>query len=149
MAAKDKTRSLADGVIACKQCGRPYQSATGKYCPRCTDEVTEGHGKIVNYFAALGARNEIEVETFDEFVETIGVPKWIVLHLLREERFTLQKPLEGGLTCRYCRKPITYGTACTECKTKIATDLAGSKSSRVSPLNPNSAKDYQIKKIRR
>jgi len=146
-----KPKAAASDVVVCKHCGLPYQLSEWGFdmCRTCTNEINEGLGKMIAYFAAVGARYETDADTMDEFIELLGIQKWVVLHLLREEKITMHKTLEGGLTCQFCKKPIATGRSCVECKTKLAEDLAASKSSRVSPLNPGSTKEYHVKKSRR
>ena len=132
-------------IIQCRQCGMPFHSAGGRLCPNCLGEIESGFRKVANFLSTGDARIEPNVNSVSELTEKTGVVSWIILQLLREKRIAMHKPLEGGVTCQYCRKPIALGDACDDCKNKLAEQLMKSRSNRVSTLSLRNLNKYGVR----
>jgi hypothetical protein len=63
--------------------------------------------------------------SMDKVSEDTGVSKQIIMHLLKEGRLIIDDPDGGGgvLFCESCKKPISTGRMCKECKDKVATSM--------------------------
>jgi len=72
----------------------------------------------------------------DTVSEETGVPKQIILHLLKEGRLVIDAP-DGGnggmLFCEVCKKPINTGRMCTDCKDRVANTMQKNIETRKTP----------------
>jgi hypothetical protein len=101
-------------VVQCKICRRPFQGAGGKICGECFDQI-ERDLTIVRDYLENNARDR----TIKGIVDSTGVSRKIVLHLLREGRISVDDPSGGALRCGLCGKPIATGKFCEVCKNKF------------------------------
>ncbi len=67
----------------------------------------------------------------DAICNATGVSKKIALHLLAEKRLDISPPAGtkgfiGHLTCSVCRKPISHGDMCDDCKMALSNQLTSS-----------------------
>ena len=105
-------------IIQCSLCKRPFQSMGGKTCGECLVKLDEDFIKVRDYISE-NKRAGIEVVS-----EETGVSKQAILHLLKDGRLIIDDPQEGGmLLCEACRKPISTGRLCKECKNSVASTM--------------------------
>ena len=100
----------------------PFQSVSGgKVCPDCVSKMDRDFITVRDYIY------ENRDTKIDKVAEETGVEKAVILQLLKEGRLALDTPDSGGmLLCDLCRKPISSGRMCTECKGKIASTMTKS-----------------------
>ena len=105
-------------IIQCKICNKPFQSIGNNTCPECIKKIDADFITVRDYI--YDHRNT----RIDKVSEETGVEKAVILHLLKEGRLTLDNPdSEGMLLCELCKKPITTGRMCVECKDRIASTM--------------------------
>jgi len=111
-------------IIQCKFCKKPFQSFNSKICPSCLEQIDRDFLVVRDYIY------ENKKADLDKVTEETGVQKAIVLHLLREGRLQIDNPEEGGtlLMCESCRKPITKGRLCEDCRNNVSSTMKQSLS---------------------
>ena len=108
-------------IIQCKLCNKPFQSLGARTCPDCLQKIDRDFITVRDYIY------DNPDSKIDKVVEDTGVEKAVILHLLKEGRLTLDTPdAEGMLVCYVCKKPITSGRMCKECKEKVASTMSKS-----------------------
>ena len=127
-------------IIQCKICNKPFQSAGGRICPACEDQIDRDFIVVRDYIY------DNPNSGIDKVSEDTEVDRATILHLLREGRLILDDPdADGLLTCEICKKPINTGRMCKECKSNVAatmsSSIAGSK-----PSAPQEKKDLKASK---
>ncbi|MDR1298663.1 MAG: hypothetical protein LBJ84_00230 [Oscillospiraceae bacterium] len=106
--------SPAMPVTQCKICRKPFQGAGGKICSGCLDKIERDLTVVRDYLD-----NDARDRTIQGIVDSTGVPRRIVMHLLRDGRISVDDPSGGTLRCGLCGKPIATGKFCEECKNKF------------------------------
>ncbi|MCL2046258.1 MAG: hypothetical protein FWG88_07715 [Oscillospiraceae bacterium] len=115
-------------ILQCKICRKPFQSLGGDTCHECLDKIDKDFITVRDYIY------ENRDAKMDEIIEETGVEKAVILRLLKEGRLKLDNPdSEGMLLCDICRKPITSGRMCTECKNKAASEMLKSAGGNKEP----------------
>jgi len=117
-------------IIQCFFCKKPFQSYGGRICGNCLERIDKDFITVRDYIY------ENKHADMDTVSEETGVPKQIILHLLKEGRLIIDDPehSSGGLLlCEVCRKPISTGRMCKDCKGKIATTMQKNIATRGSP----------------
>ena len=105
-------------IIQCKICRKPFQSLGGDTCHECLDRIDKDFIKVRDYIY------DNRDAKMDEIIEETGVEKAVILRLLKECRLKLDSPDAAGmLLCDTCRKPISSGRMCNECKSKAASEM--------------------------
>jgi len=106
-------------IIQCQFCKKPFQSLGRRICPDCLEQIDKDFLIVRDY---IYENKRADIDTVSEKTE---VSKQIILHLLREGRLTLGDDGEGGgvLFCEACRKPITSGKLCKDCKDKVSNTM--------------------------
>ena len=105
-------------IIQCKICNKPFQSIGGDTCADCLDKIDRDFMTVRDYIYENPNSNMEKVS------EETGVEKAVILHLLKEGRLKLDTPdAEGMLVCYICKKPISSGRMCDECKGKVASTM--------------------------
>ena len=126
-------------IIQCRLCKKPFQSLGGTTCPECLEKIDRDFITVRDYIYENPNSN------MEKISEDTEVDKAIILHLLKEGRLSLETPdSEGLLTCYICKKPISSGRMCTECKGKVAATMT--KSTGGSPSPQPEKKDLKASK---
>jgi len=108
-------------IIQCKICHKPFQSLGGNTCPDCIEKIDRDFMTVRDYIY------DNPNSRIDEVSKETGVEKTVILHLLKEGRLKLDTPDTGGaLVCYICKKPISTGRMCDECKGKVASTMSKS-----------------------
>jgi len=95
-------------------CSKPFQSLGGRICPECLNKIDQDFITVRDYIY------DNPHSHMDKVSEETGVDKATILYLLKEGRLTLDSPdSEGALVCDMCKKPISTGRLCKECKEKV------------------------------
>ena len=108
-------------IIQCKLCNMPFHSVGGKICPACTEKIDRDFITVRDYiYENPNAR-------IDKVSEETEVDRATILHLLKEGRLILDTPdSDGLLLCDICKKPISTGRMCNECKEKVSKTMSES-----------------------
>lgn len=115
-------------IIQCTFCKKPFQSLGGRICPACHEQIDKDFIKVRDYIY------ENKNAHLDKVSEETEVSKQIIMHLLREGRLILDNPESSGvLNCEVCKKPISTGRMCRECKEKFAVKMQSSVDSKKPP----------------
>ena len=106
-------------IIQCSMCKKPFQSFGGKICGNCLEKIDKDFIVVRDYIY------ENKKADMDKVAEDTGVPKQIIMHLLKEGRLTIEEPegRSGLLFCEVCKKPISTGRMCKDCKDKVANTM--------------------------
>jgi predicted amidophosphoribosyltransferase len=106
-------------IIQCKICKKPFQSLGRNTCPDCLDKIDRDFITVRDYIYDH-PRSRI-----DEVSKETEVEKAVILHLLKEGRLQLDNPdaAGGSLVCYLCKKPISTGRMCEDCKKKVASTM--------------------------
>ena len=105
-------------IIQCKTCKKPFHSLGSRICHDCLKKIDEDFIIVRDYIY------ENRNTRIDKVSEDTGVDKSTILYLLKEGRLTLDNPdSEGLLLCELCKKPISSGRMCDECKGKVASSM--------------------------
>ena len=132
-------------IVQCRMCRKPFDSISGKICPECLHKIDKDFVKVRDY---IYEHKRADVDTVAKETE---VEKQIILHLLKEGRLTLSGS-EGGesaLLCEVCKKPISSGRMCSECKDKLSATMqksigidkpADAGKSKKAPADPRNTK---------
>jgi len=106
-------------IIQCRMCRKPFDSIGGKICPECLQKIDKDFIKVRDY---IYEHKRTDVDTVSEETE---VEKAVILHLIKEGRIELGGGGSGGgaLLCEVCRKPISSGRMCPECKDKLSSTM--------------------------
>ena len=108
-------------IIQCKICNKLFQPISGNICPSCVNKIDRDFITVRDYIY------DNPNSRIDEVSEETGVDKATILQLLKEGRLTLDSPdTDGMLLCDICKKPISTGRMCKECKEKIASTMTKS-----------------------
>ena len=103
-------------VRQCDFCRMPYQSAGKKICGDCLLKLDEDFIEIREY---LWEHDGADIE---EVSEATGVSRKSIMYLLKEERLIVGDDTGRGcgiLTCESCKKPISTGRMCANCKKEV------------------------------
>lgn len=128
-------------ITSCKFCNKPFHSVGGNICSNCHDQIDQDFFTIRDYLYDNPGAFDI-----DAICEATGVSKKIALHLLAEKRLTISvaegtPPVTGGLYCSVCRKPISYGSMCEDCRVslsnKLGTGNASAATKRPEKIQPD------------
>ena len=115
-------------IIQCKVCKKPFHSLGGKTCNDCLRKIDEDFIIVRDYIY------DNPDSRMDKICEETGVEKSAILQLLKEGRLILNDPdAEGILTCEVCKKPISTGRMCEECKSKVASTMNKSIAAKKPP----------------
>jgi len=128
-------------IIQCYFCKKPFQSYGGRICGNCLEKIDKDFITVRDYIY------ENKHADMDKVSEETGVPKQIILHLLKEGRLIVDDPdgTGGGLLmCEVCRKPISTGRMCKDCKGKVATTMQKNIETRGAPANHKGA-EFNLK----
>ena len=106
-------------IIQCKFCKKPFQSINGKICPSCLEQIDRDFIVVRDYIY------ENKKADIDKVSEETGVHKAIVLHMLREGRLQIVGTEEGSglLLCEVCKKPISKGRLCEDCRNNVSSTM--------------------------
>ena len=108
-------------IIQCKICHKPFQSLGNNTCPDCVEKIDRDFMTVRDYIY------DNPNTKIDEVSKETGVEKAVILQLLKEGRLKLDTPDAGGsLVCYICKKPISTGRMCPECKQKVASTMSKS-----------------------
>jgi len=116
-------------IIQCTFCKKPFQSIRGKICGNCLEKIDKDFIIVRDY---IYEHKHADIDTVSEETE---VPKPIILFLLKEGRLIVDDPESGGglLLCEVCRKPISTGRMCKDCKGVVASTMQKNIDTRKSP----------------
>lgn len=131
-------------IIQCKFCNLPFHSVGGKICQNCLQKIDEDFTTIRDYIYDHPGRFDV-----DSICEATDVKKSVVLHLIREGRLEINDYGQGGgaFSCSVCFKPISSGTMCDECKSRVSGMLDSAVSKPEAPAKkpaPKSAKNPKM-----
>lgn len=103
-------------IIQCSLCKKPFQSFGGKVCGDCLIKLDEDFIKVRDYI------DENKRADIDKVAEETGVSKQAILYLLKDGRLQFDEAAGGGgvLFCEICKKPISTGRMCNDCKNRVA-----------------------------
>jgi len=105
-------------IIQCSICKKPFQSLGGKICVPCLDRIDTDFITVRDYIY------DNKHAGLDKVSEETGVPKQIIMHLLKEGRLMIDDPDSADiLHCEMCRKPINTGRLCKACKEKLSSKM--------------------------
>jgi len=106
-------------IIQCSFCKKPFQSLGRRICGACLEQMDKDFIVVRDYIY------EHKQTNMDTVSEQTGVAKNIILYLLKEGRLILDDNNGGGgvLFCEACKKPISSGRLCKECKSKVASTM--------------------------
>ena len=108
-------------IVQCKICNKPFQPVSGKLCPECMSKIDRDFITVRDYIY------DNPSSRIDKVSEDTGVEKAVIMQLLKEGRLSLDTPDAGGsLLCDICKKPISTGRMCKECKGKVASTMSRS-----------------------
>ena len=107
-------------IIQCKMCRKPFHSVGGKICAECLQKIDDDFITVRDYlYDNRGA-------DIDKVAEETGVAKTIIIHLLREGRLVISNA-DGSevnaLLCEICKKPISTGRMCDDCRNAVASTM--------------------------
>ena len=127
-------------IIQCKMCRKPFHSVGGRICSEC---LTKIDGDFVTVRDYLYENNRADIDTVSE---KTGVDKAVILYLLKEGRLTIENAEgeSGALLCEVCKKPISTGRMCDDCKGAVASTMQKTLASDKPPEPPK--KDLQASK---
>jgi len=111
---------MADIVInQCKYCKIPFQSYGSIHCMNCIMLMDESFIKIRDYLDEHPNSNMYIVS------EGTDVSVRMITYLLKEGRLLLRENdnVDIMLKCESCKKPITTGRLCEECRGSIAREM--------------------------
>ena len=103
-------------VKQCEFCRMPFQSLGNRVCGECLKMLDEEFIKIREYLY------EHDRAGIEEVSEETGVSRKTILYLLKEERLIVgDENGDGGgiLKCESCKKSISTGRMCLDCKKEI------------------------------
>jgi len=107
-------------IIQCYFCKKPFQSYGGRICGNCLERIDTDFVTVRDYIY------ENKNAHLDTVSEETGVPKQIIMYLLKEGRLVVDDP-DGGnggmLLCEVCKKPINTGRMCNDCKDSVANTM--------------------------
>jgi len=129
-------------IKQCDFCRKPHQNPSSKLCRDCHIKLDEDFIKIKEYLY------ENEGAGIDEVSYETGVPRAIILHLLKDERLTVGKDdSDGGgfLTCETCKKPIRTGRMCADCKKEVISAVQQNVGPVVIKKKPEPVKEESLK----
>ena len=102
-------------IIQCSLCKKPFQSIGGKVCVECLTKLDEDFVVVRDY---IYDHKKADV---DKVAEDTGVSKQHILYLLKQGRLIIEDPSGGSLlSCEICKKPISTGKMCADCKAHLA-----------------------------
>ena len=104
-------------IVQCSFCKKPFQAISGKVCPDCLKKMDADFIIVRDYIY------ENKRADMDKVSEETGVSKQVIIHLLKEGRLIMEEALSGLLTCETCKKPITTGRMCDDCKKSVAAKM--------------------------
>jgi len=105
-------------IMQCSLCKKPFQSYGGKICGECLVKLDEDFIKVRDYL------DDHKNAGFEKITEDTGVPKQSILHLLKDGRLIIEDPEATGiLLCEVCKKPISTGRMCKDCKNSVANTM--------------------------
>ena len=124
-------------IIQCSMCKKPFQSFGSRICGNCLEKIDKDFIIVRDYIY------EHKHADMDTVSEDTGVPKQIIMHLLKEGRLTIDDPSgeSGILFCEVCKKPINTGRMCKSCKEKVANTMHQNVTSR--PPQGNDSKSLK------
>jgi len=113
-------------IIQCTFCKKPFQTLGRKICNECLEQIDKDFITVRDYIY------ENKHSDMDKVAEETGVKKQIILYLLKEGRLILDDDSGGGgvLFCELCKKPISSGRMCKDCKGKVANTMQRSIDTR-------------------
>jgi predicted amidophosphoribosyltransferase len=117
-------------IIQCNFCKKPFQSFGGRTCGNCLEKIDKDFITVRDYIY------ENKRADMDTVSEETGVPKQIILYLMKEGRLIIDDPdggVQGVLLCEVCKKPINTGRMCKDCKDKVASTMQKNIETRGSP----------------
>ena len=117
-------------IIQCVFCKKPFQSYKGRICSSCLDRIDRDFVTVRDYIY------ENKHANMDKVSEETGVPKQIIMHLLKEGRLVVDDPDGAGggvLLCEVCKKPINTGRMCKNCQDKVSNTMQRSINTRKAP----------------
>jgi len=123
-------------IIQCNFCKKPFQSFGGRICVSCLERIDRDFLTVRDYIY------ENKHSDMDLVSEETGVPKQIIMHLLKEGRLIIDDPegdAAGILMCEVCRKPINSGRMCKACKDKVAGTMQKNIATYKSPSQQSGA----------
>jgi len=103
-------------IKQCDFCRMPFQSLGKRVCGDCLIMLDE------NFIAIREYLYDHDHAGIEEVSEATGVSRKAILYLLKEERLIVgDEDGDGGgiLKCESCRKSISTGRMCTDCKKEI------------------------------
>ena len=103
-------------IIQCTFCRKPFQSIGRRICNGCLEQIDRDFVTVRDYIY------EHKQTDIDTVAEETGVAKQTILYLLKDGRLILDDPGGAGgmLRCEACKKPITSGRMCEDCKDMVA-----------------------------
>ena len=106
-------------ILQCKICKKPFQSFGGTTCSDCLAKIDRDYITVRDYIYENPNSN------MDKICEETEVEKSVILALLKDGRLTLDNAddAEGLLLCYICKKPISSGRMCDDCKGKVANTM--------------------------
>jgi predicted amidophosphoribosyltransferase len=117
-------------IIQCSFCKKPFQSFGGRVCNNCHEKIDKDFITVREYIY------ENKRADMDKISEETGVPKQIILYLMKEGRLIIDDPdggKQGILFCEVCKRPINTGRMCKDCKGKVSTTMQKNIEIRSSP----------------
>ena len=113
-------------IIQCTFCKKPFQTLGRKICGECLEQIDKDFITVRDYIY------ENKHSDMDKVSEETGVSKQIILYLLKEGRLILDDESGGGgvLFCEVCKKPISSGRMCKDCKGKVSLTMSKNIDSR-------------------
>ena len=108
-------------IVQCKTCGKLFHTLGGRTCNDCLRKIDEDFITVRDFIY------DNPNSRMDKISEETGVEKSVILQLIKDGRLILDSPdTEGLITCEVCKKPLSTGRMCEECKSKVASSMNNS-----------------------
>ena len=127
-------------IIQCILCRKPFQSIGGKVCESCNEKLDEDFRVVRDYIY------EHKRADIDKVAEETKVPKQHILYLLKQGRLIIEDPAGGSLlSCEVCKKPISTGKMCDECKKQLAVTMDKGMPAKEPVQKPKDEREQNLK----
>lgn len=118
-------------IRQCKECGKLFQYTGKPMCVDCLDEFDKMFIKVRDHLY------KNPDDTIKQVSEKTEIPEKYILTFLKEERLSLIDA-SGALICEMCKKPITSGRICENCREELKKVMPAEK--------PNTPKDVPVQR---
>jgi flagellar operon protein (TIGR03826 family) len=103
----------------CKRCKNLFVSVGQLICPACVDEEEKQFELVKQYL------DEYPKSTPSQISEGTGVPEEMIIEFIKRGRLVTVKTAVA-YSCELCRRPISTGRLCNNCKRRLEVQLRSS-----------------------